>query len=172
VLDLYPRFGFRRLMQTGFIGHIDVRPADPPAPSLDLARPTDRAWLANHCARASALGQRFAARDYYPPMLFNLTRQPRTIFRLDLFGAVVIVHQDGDRLMIQDLLATRPFRLTDALPHVCAQPVRTLEFGFHPEAWWPDAKTQALDDDGSTLFARGAAAEVEGPIRFPGLAQT
>jgi predicted N-acetyltransferase YhbS len=172
VLDLYPRFGFRRLAQTAFIGHVDVRPADTLAPRLDLERPTDRAWLANHCARASAVGQRFAARDYYPPMLFNLTRQPRIIFRLDLFGAVVIVHQDGDRLMIQDLLATRPFRLTDALPHVCTQPVRTLEFGFHPEACWPDAESRPLDDDGSTLFAWGAAAEVNGPIRFPDLAQT
>jgi len=172
VLDLYPRFGFRRIAQSGFIGHVDVRPADTLAPVLDLARPTDRAWLANHCARAGALGQRFAARDYYPPMLFNLTRQPRMIFRLDLFGAVAIVHQHSDRLMIQDLLATRPFRLADALPQVCAQPVRTLEFGFHPEAWWPDAESHALDPDRSTFFARGAAAEVEEPIRFPDLAQT
>jgi hypothetical protein len=84
----------------------------------------------------------------------------------------VIVQQDGDRLLIQDLLATRSFGLTDALPHVCAQPARTLEFGFHPEAWWPDAEPQVLDDDGSTLFAQGAAAEVEEPIRFPDLAQT
>jgi len=26
---------------------------------------------------ASFIGQRFAARDYYPAMLFHLTRQPR-----------------------------------------------------------------------------------------------
>jgi hypothetical protein len=84
----------------------------------------------------------------------------------------MIVQQDGDRLLIEDLLATRPFRLSDALPYVCEQLVRTLEFGFHPEAWWPGAERQALDDDGSTLFARGAAAEVEEPIRFPDLAQT
>jgi predicted N-acetyltransferase YhbS len=172
VLDFYPRLGFRRLAQSGFIGHIDVRPAGTLAPSLDVAIPTDRAWLADHCARASAIGQRFAARDYYPALLFHLTREPRMVFRLDLFGAVVIVRQDGDRLLIEDLLATRPFRLKDALPHVCVQPVRTLEFGFHPEDWWPDAESQPLDDDGSALFARGAAAEVEGPIRFPDLAQT
>jgi hypothetical protein len=93
-------------------------------------------------------------------------------FRLDSFGAVVIVQQHGDRLLIEDLLATRPFRLTDALPHVCVQPVRTLEFGFHPEAWWPDAQHQALDDAGSPLFARGAVVEVEAPIRLPDLAHT
>lgn len=176
VLDFYPRFGFRRLAQSRFVGHVDVRPAGTLAPVLDLARPTDRAWLADHCAKAGAIGQRFAARDYYPTMLFHLTRQPRMTFRLDSLGAVVIVQQDGDRLLIEDLLATRPFSLREALPQVCAQPVTTLEFGFHPEAWWPDAESQALDqalDQGaSPLFARGAATEVEAPIRFPDLAQT
>lgn len=172
VLDFYPRLGFRRLAQSGFIGHIDVNPAGTLAPGLDVAIPTDRAWLADHCARASAVGQRFAARDYYSALLFHLTREPRTVFRLDGFGAVMIVRQDGDRLLIEDLLATRPFRLKDALPRVCVRPVRTLEFGFHPENWWPDAECHPLDDDGSALFALGAAAEVEGPIRFPDLAQT
>jgi predicted N-acetyltransferase YhbS len=65
VLDFYLRLGFRRLPQTGFIGHVNLRPAGTLAPSLDLASPTDRAWLADHCARASAIGQGFAARDYY-----------------------------------------------------------------------------------------------------------
>ena len=84
----------------------------------------------------------------------------------------MIAQQDGERLLIEDLLATRPFSLTDALPYVCALPVRTIEFGFHPEAWWPDAESQAFDGDGSTLFVRGAAAEVREPLRFPDLAQT
>lgn len=172
VLDFYPRFGFRRLSQARFVGHVDVRPSDTFAPRLDLARPIDRAWLADHCASAIAIGQRFAARDYYPAMLFNLTHRPRTIIRLDLFGAVVIVQQDGNRLLIEDLLPTRPFRLKDALPYVCTKPVRTLEFGFHPEAWWPNAESQALDDGGSPLFTRSVAVDVEEPIRFPDLAQT
>jgi predicted N-acetyltransferase YhbS len=170
VLDFYPRFGFRRLAQNRFIGHADLRPAGTLAPRLDLARPTDRAWLADHCARASAIGRGFAARDYYPPLLFHLISQPRMAFRLDRFEAVAITQQEGERLLIEDLLATRPFSLSDALPHVCAQPVRTVEFGFHPEAWWPDAERQALDDRESPLFVRGAAAEVKEPIRFPDLA--
>jgi predicted N-acetyltransferase YhbS len=172
VVDFYPRFGFRRLAQNGFIGRIDLRPADILAPNLDLARPTDRAWLSDHCARASATGQGFAARDYYSILLFHLTHQPRTAFRLDSFGAVIIAEQDGERLLIQDLLATRPFSLKDALPHICTRPVQRLEFGFHPEAWWPDAERQSLDDSGSPLFVRGTAAEVKGPVRFPDLAHT
>jgi predicted N-acetyltransferase YhbS len=170
VLDFYQRFGFRRLAQFRFLGHVDVRPAGMLAPRLDLARPTDRAWLADHCARANAIGQGFAARDYYPAILFHLTRQQRPVFKLDSFGAVVIAQQDGERLLIRDLLALRPFSLRDALPHICTQPVRTLEFGFDPEAWWPDAESQS--DAESMLFARGMAAEVKEPIRFPDLAQT
>ena len=49
---------------------------------------------------------------------------------------------------------------------------QNFEFGFHPEAWWPDAERQSLDDGGSPLFVRGAAAEVKGPVRFPDLAHT
>jgi hypothetical protein len=91
---------------------------------------------------------------------------------MDSFGAVMIARQHGERLLIEDLLATRRFRLTDALPHICAQPVRTVEFGFHPEAWWPDAESRALDDRDSPLFVQGAAADVKEPVRFPDLAQT
>jgi GNAT superfamily N-acetyltransferase len=171
-LDFYPRFGFRRLAQTRFIGHVDLRPRGRLAPSLDLASPIDRAWLADHCARASAIGQGFAARDYYPALLFHLTRRPRMVFRLDSFGAAVIVRQDGERLLIEDLLATRPFSLSDVLPDVCAQPVRTIEFGFNPEAWWPNAESHACEDRESPLFVRGAAADIKEPVRFPDLAQT
>jgi len=123
--------------------------------------------LADHCASAIAIGQHFAARDYYPAMLFNLTHRPRTIIRLDLFGAVVIAQQDGNRLLIEDLLPTRPFRLKDALPYVCAKPVRTLEFGFHPEAWWPNAESQALDDGGSPLSRGAWLWTSRGPSGFP-----
>ena len=171
VLDFYPRFGFRRLAQTRFVAHIDVRPADTLAPSLDLARATDRVWLANHCARAYPIGRVFTARDYYPALLFHLTREPRRVFRLDSFGAVAVTQQDGERLLIQDLIATRHFSLTDALPHLCAAPARTIEFGFHPELWWPNSETLALDDGESPLFVRGAAGVTE-PVRFPDLAHT
>jgi predicted N-acetyltransferase YhbS len=172
VLNFYPQFGFRRIAQTAFIAHTDLHPVGSLAPSLDFTRPADRAWLADHCARARVIGQSFAARDYYPILLFHLARQPRMAFRLDSFGAVLIAQQNGERLLIEDLFATRPFSLRDALPHVCVQPVRTIEFGFHPEAWWPDAESQSLHDDGSPLFVLGAATEVKEPVRFPDLAHT
>jgi hypothetical protein len=169
VRDFYPRFGFRRLVQTGFIGHFDLHHVGTLAPSLDLASPTDRAWLAGHCARAGAIGQRFAARDYYPTLLFHLTRKPRTVFRLESFGAVVIAQQDGSRRPIEDLLATRPFSLTDALRHVCAGPVRTIESAFHPEAWRPKQRAEPLTmTDRRSLCGRGGGGQGACPVPGPG----
>jgi GNAT superfamily N-acetyltransferase len=172
VLDFYPRFGFRRLAQSRFVGHIDVRPANTLAPSLDLSKATDRTWLADHCVRANAIGRGFTARDYYPTLLFHLTREPLRTFRLDSLEAVVVAQQDGERLLIRDLLAVRAFSLMDALPRLCTQPARTIEFGFHPEVWWPNAESEALHDAESRLFVRGTAAEVGEPVRFPDLAHT
>jgi Acetyltransferase (GNAT) domain len=62
VLDFYPRFGFRRLAQDRFIARANLNPVGPPAPTLNITRPTDRAWLADHCGRAGFVGQGFAAR--------------------------------------------------------------------------------------------------------------
>jgi hypothetical protein len=165
VLDFYPRFGFRRLAQDRFIARANLNPMRPPAPTLNITRPTDRAWLADHCGRAGFVGQGFAARDYYPVLLFHLTCQPRTAFRLESFGAVVIARQDGERLLIDDLLATRPFSLRDALPHVCRHPVRTVEFGFHPEAWWQDAESLSFDDDGAPLVT--PQCQMDHQLRMP-----
>jgi Acetyltransferase (GNAT) domain len=57
VLDFYPRFGFRRLAQDRFIARANLNPVGPPAPTLNITRPTDRAWLADYCGRAVFVGQ-------------------------------------------------------------------------------------------------------------------
>jgi hypothetical protein len=80
-----------------------------------------------------------------------------------------VTQQDGERLLVQDLFATWPFSLRDALSRRGAAPARTIEFGFHPELWWPNTETLALDDGESRLFVRGAAAGVTEPVRFPNL---
>ena len=45
--------------------------------------------------------------------------------------------------------------MKDALPHVCARPVQTLEFSFDPEACWP--KREPSPDDGGSPLLRGAS---------------
>jgi len=52
------------------------------------------------------------------------------------------------------------------------QPVMELEFLFDPGHFWQTTSHADFDDTESALFARGAAALINGPVQFPVLAQT
>ncbi len=168
VLDFYPRFGFQRLMQRRFSAHAEIEPASP-APLLDIDKASDRTWLENLCRRARAPASTFSARDYYPTLLWHLLHKPTSVFRLG--DAAVVAGTVDDRLVLHDIIAARPLDLRATLPRLVSGPIRTLEFGFGPEDWWPSA-SPSLEDDASThFFVRGLPAP-GGTFRFPDMAQT
>jgi predicted N-acetyltransferase YhbS len=171
VLGFYPRFGFRRVPQQRFTADVEVEPASAAAPVCDVAEPGDRAWLADLCARALPLGRRFSARDYYPILLWHLTCRAALTFRFDGLDAAVVASSAGARLIIHDVLAAAPFDLQTVLALLTRSRMTRLEFGFDPEAWWPDAQACAAADEDAPLFVRGLP-RLHAPLRFPDLAQT
>jgi predicted N-acetyltransferase YhbS len=171
VLDFYPRFGFRRVVQQSFGAAIDLAPEGRPARALDLGLPADRARLARLCAAAPATGRGFSTRDYHNVLLWHLTYRPFAPFWLDGPEALLVASEVEGMLAIHDLIAARPFDLRGALPQVIGGPISTIAFGFAPEAWWP-AATVLGDDHEAPLFVRGGPPLPAGPIRFPDLAQT
>jgi predicted N-acetyltransferase YhbS len=172
VLDFYPRFGFTRIMQKRFTAPVEIEPAGHLAPLLDPHEPGDRARLAELCRRAHAPGTAFSARDYYPTLLWHLIDKPMPVYRLDEVGAAVVASVAGDRLVLHDVIATRPFDLSPVLPRLTAARVRLLEFGFGPERWWPAARPSPDDDIDTHLFVRGLPPLPTKAFRFPDLAQT
>ncbi|HLN10949.1 MAG TPA: GNAT family N-acetyltransferase [Xanthobacteraceae bacterium] len=171
VLGFYPRFGFRRVQQQRFGVAIDLEPAAAMAPVCDVAKPDDRAWLADLCARARPVGQCFAAHDYYPILLWHLTARPVIALRFDELDAAIVVTLRGPTLTIRDVLAVAPFELRCVLTRLTPRRVLRLEFGFDPQMWWPDAEVSAAPDDDGPLFVRGLPG-LRAPLRFPDLAQT
>lgn len=170
VLDFYPRLGFTRRMQKRFAAEVEIEPATA-APTLDLGKSDDRAWLESLCRRARAPGSAFSARDYYPTLLWHLIYKPSPVYRLDEDTAVVASMTD-DRLVLHDVIAARAFDLRAALPRLATGPIRKLEFGFGPEDWWPTATASLADDADSPLFVRGLPPLPAQAFRFPDLAQT
>ena len=172
VLDFYPRFGFTRILQRRFASTAEIEPAARLAPTLDLDAPDDRERLADLCRRARAPDTAFSARDYYPTLLWHLTYKPRPVFRLDEVGAALVASVEADRLVLHDVIATRPFDLRQVLPRVISSRVTTLEFGFGPESWWPSAHPLPADETDSPLFVRCLPPLSTETFRFPDLAQT
>ncbi len=84
VLDFYP--GFRlspRPRRSDLCWPRGLEPAVRPIRRLDLAIRADRALLADYCARAAPINGQFAARDYFPIMLWNLIQSPREVVLTD-----------------------------------------------------------------------------------------
>ncbi len=172
VLDFYPRFGFRRVFQKRFTAAGTIAPGVHPAPTIDIEAATDRARVETLCARAGILGETFSARDYYPALLFHLIYRPRPVYWFDECEAALIASVEGERLVLHELLAARPFDLAAALPRLISHPVGELEFRFSPEGWWPAAQALSADEADSPLFVRGLPPLSSDVFRFPDLAQT
>jgi predicted N-acetyltransferase YhbS len=172
VLDFYPRFGFRRVQEVVFGADHAVTPAKDRLRALSPDRADDCKLLARVSAGAQPVTDVFGARRYGGVLLWYWTNFYQDCFYYwEECDALVIVEQDRDCLRICDVLATERIDLRNCLPHLATAPVRRLEFGFTPGAWWPDARPISLYDD-SPLFMRGAHDAPATPFKFPLLAQT
>lgn len=172
VHDFYPRFGFQRLPQQRSVATVVLHPSGTQASSCDLSDATDRARLADLCARARPTQGRLTARDYGCLALWNLTCAPVTLAWLPNHDAAVAFTVEEERLVVHDVITVRPFDLRLAAPALIAQPVTSVELLIDPEDFWPSMAYSTLDDNDSPLFVRGAAAKIDGPVQFTPLART
>lgn len=172
VLDFYPRFGFQRLSQRRSLAVAALYPTGVQAPRCDLSNASDRARLAALCARARPVRGRLTARDYYWLALWNLTCDPVTVSWVPEYDAAVTFTVENESLVIHDVFTTRPFDLSLVVPALITQPVTEVELLLDPEDFWPAMAHPACDNSKSPLFARGAAAAINGPVQFTPLAQT
>jgi predicted N-acetyltransferase YhbS len=170
VLTFYPRFGFRRVVQSRFGAEVTITSAARHAQPFDVADARARQRLAELCGRAPPTGRRFGARSYYSILLWHLCNRPLTAQWLEAEDALVVSAVENDRLILYDVVSPHAFDLAATLPAVVARPIAGVEFGFEPGAWWPDARPLGPDD--ALLFVRGADDLLQGPVRFPDLAQT
>ncbi|MGI5863237.1 MAG: GNAT family N-acetyltransferase [Myxococcales bacterium] len=170
VVDFYPRFGFRRVVESRFELDLAFAPGHP-APRVDLDPATEReAWLAA-LTRAPSPTARFGARGYGSVALWHVSNFYPTAVRRLAPDAYAVAVQEGDRLELLDLAAPEGFDLAGALPRLAEAPVARVGFGFAPERFFPEAAAR-LDPD-SMLFVRGKAGQLgASPFRFPALAQT
>ncbi len=172
VLDFYPRFGFRPVAQKRFMLARSLQPAVRPIRRLDLAIRADRALLADYCARAASIKDEFAARDYFPIMLWNLIQNPRHVVLTDDLAAVLVVSRVNQWLIVHDVYAPSVFDLMPVLASTIDAPVEGIEFCFNPGEGLAamTVKVEKYSEDPCFLLWNGRLAP--GNYRFPDLAHT
>ena len=173
--DIYPRFGFRA-RQTNFIGHCDLHPAEACA-DPDIASPHIPRWLRSLRQSQCYSGQRFAVRAAIitAPLFASHVNREQFSGPIHLERLFLIALQGWLEIPTASIECPGDFS-----PSSDGCPASNRFFTTRPDdriwfpsgAWCPGAEGQAAIGDGLTLFVRGAAAEVTGPVRFPVLAQT
>ena len=172
VLDFYPLFGFKRVIESVFAAEYNVKPASEPLRALSIDRAEDLALLARVAATAAPTTREFGARDYGGVLLWYWANfYDGCFYYCEAEDAIIVAEHDGATLRICDVLARTPFDLRSYLPRVAKDAAQRVEFGFTPDAWWPDARVIA-DYTDSPLFVRGAHRLPDAPFKFPMLAQT
>jgi predicted N-acetyltransferase YhbS len=172
VLDFYPLFGFKRVIESVFGAEYDVKPASEPLRALSIDRAEDLALLARVAAAAAPTTREFGARNYGGVLLWYWANfYDGCFYYCEAEDAIIVAELDGTTLRICDVLARTPFDLRSYLPRVAKDAAQRVEFGFTPDVWWPDARVMA-DYTESPLFVRGAHRLPEAPFKFPMLAQT
>jgi predicted N-acetyltransferase YhbS len=172
VLDFYPLFGFKRVIESVFAAEYNVNPASEPLRALSIDRAEDVALLARVAATAAATTREFGARDYGGVLLWYWANfYDGCLYYCEAEDAIIVAELEGATLRICDVLAPTPFDLRSYLPGVAKDAAQTIEFGFTPDVWWPEARVIA-DYADSPLFVRGTHNLPEAPFKFPMLAQT
>jgi predicted N-acetyltransferase YhbS len=172
VLDFYPLFGFKRVIENVFAAEYCVKPASEPLRALSIDRAEDLALLARVAAAAEPTTREFGARDYGGVLLWYWANfYDGCFYYCEAEDAIIVADLDGATLRICDVLARTPFDLRSYLPRVAKDAAQRVELGFTPDVWWPDARVIA-DYTDSPLFVRGAHRLPEAQFKFPMLAQT
>jgi predicted N-acetyltransferase YhbS len=172
VLDFYPLFGFRRVVESVFAAEYSVEPAGEPLRALSVDSVEDRELLARLAATAAPPSLDFAARDYGGVLLWYWANfYDGCFYYCEAEDAIIVAEHDGAVLRICDLQAGSAFDLRSYLPRIAKATTQRVELGFTPGAWWPQARPVANYTD-SPLFVRGAHALPHTPFKFPMLAQT
>ncbi|WP_255203739.1 GNAT family N-acetyltransferase [Myxococcus sp. AM011] len=170
VLDFYPRFGFVPREQTLFGVTRDVVPGGEPAPVLDVAEASVRARLVELAEEGVPVTERFGARRHgHIATWYAAANFARPLRKLSEDAWVFAGVEDGT-LYIEDIFAREGFDLRPHLSRLVEEPVKTVQFGFTPERWWPGAEVLGEDME-ADLFVRNLPLP-EGPNRFPVMART
>lgn len=173
VLEFYPRFGFRRVIEHIHGVDIALAPAgDRRLRRLSLHSPDDRALLQRLAARSLPVTGEFGARDYGGVLLWYWVNFHQDHFYFDdRDEAIIVAVEHPGWLELCDVVAATHLDLPTVLPALIDRPVSRIEFGFTPEICWPEALVIREYTD-SPLFVLGRHALPAIPFKYPVLAQT
>lgn len=150
-VELYPKFGFRRVQEWAAHVPVTLDNAIEPMP-LKLGDEVLTRSIMQRGAHSDALDILGADSLIVFHLLMDADWVPYHIPTLD---AVVLAEQTGDRLFLADVIAPERIDFDVLLRHLPFRGVRQIEFGFCPDWLGVSPEWRALCGDAHPVFVRG-----------------
>lgn len=180
VVDFYPKFGFRRVSECGFvcdaaawIGAGAYAPARGTVRQLDMANPADVRLAAAIVDERAPVSQRAGVHNGTGITMWHLLYSfPEHLHYFEEENGIVIAERKGNALCLYDIVASREVRMNRlAQLAVSAHGAERVVFCFTPDCL--NVAARPFDDPSETiLFVRGDWPFPAGPWKFPATAQT
>jgi len=174
VLDYYPRFGFSQYHEVDFISESAIPKPDFAARRLNIGLKSDAAIVHDLLQNRLPITRLFGALEYdFITWWHILNIYPENLYYVEDDEILFIVSEDARRLYIRDIIYTRPFDLSSALPKVIRrQETEAIVYNFSPDQLhFAYDRTDVCSE--SPLFIRGRFSLTGSEqFRFPMTAQT
>jgi GNAT superfamily N-acetyltransferase len=169
-LDYYPRFGFRRIPQGGFLLRLDAaQPSPVEVRALDPGRPGDRARLLQLARSRTPVSRRLSVEAPSLLMWHALNTLGGGLFEVPGADLVVAGRRRGAVYHLYDLVGARLPSWEELRSCLPLEGIEAVAFHFTPDRVAPQAEWRPGDED---LFVRGELPFGTAPFCFPFTART
>lgn len=170
VLNFYPRFGFRTLVERQPWMAYSSKHHRPGMARLDITK--DRQKIDAYLRRRGQFSKILDCTNAAPIHWFSLLLAfSNHLYEIPNLGLMLVAKQEGDILTLYDLCAPEPVCFTDLAPHLAFDGVREIHFGFNPDWLGIECPYQEYPELDSTLFVHGDL-DLTGDFILPMLIRT
>lgn len=172
VLEFYPKFGFKSVIETTFEQTLNIPISEYSARKLDISKHEDYSLLINLLKNRKVISKLFGADNYqHITMWYVLNLYHENLFYLENEEVIFIKTESEDNLKIIDVIYANPFDINLALKKIIiSNTLTSIKYYFSPDQL--NYKYDKLTSEDTGLFILGNLELENMQFRFPETAIT
>lgn len=153
VLDFYPKFGFKPMIQYQYETCVFDRNEECHIQKLDMDYSADEALVYQIISQSRPISRLSMINNANLVMFYCLSFMRNHIYYLEDYNAIVIAETIEDTLYLQGVFSSNEINLDDVIAQIVMDGVKKVVFGFTPNDV-SRYKKEVLVEEDSTLFVK------------------
>lgn len=172
VLDFYPRFGFKRVLENDFTAKVPEIETKSGARKMHLGCPEDMDIIARLLKERKPISNSFCVLDSSNIFMWYLVNfYGKCVWHIEDLDTMVVCEVEEQTLQIYDIVQKGSFEFLDVLPYLPHTDYDTIRFDFTPDLMNIEVDSQPILHE-DPFFIQGSFGLEGTAFRVQGLART